>query len=574
MLNNLHFAAGGNASRATVWPRFLAVLNQHLRDHYTMQTTPIPEAAMRTHDDVQKPQCRASLASALAALVAVAAFSGGTVQARADTNSAPVVTITAPDPTAAEALNPNGTTNTGAFQITRTGDTQTSLTVWVTVSGTAIYGVDYRFAPAFSMAPSGPSEVFLPAHTNALTILVVPIDDHLAKLDETVVLTLFTNSSLGYSAGQPSTATVTIVANNDPNRPPTAAMLYPTNGARFPSGKNIQLVANVFDADANAQTVEFFADGVSQGVVNISNTITDPDAYRTTNFNQVVGLVVPTLSPGTHLVTARVTDLFGAQATASPFSITVLAPVSHPPLAPALGAEPNSVFSYLLDANGALYVWVAPAADQPGVKSAIVQPLPVQVALPDGATAWSQVAGGQSHTLAIANNGQLYAWGFNESGQLGSGSATNSSFQLLPVQVPAPPAVTGWRKAAGGSSFSLAIANNGQLYGWGNGGFGQLGNGSYGYHYRPALVPFPVGVTNWVDVAAGSEHSLALSDKGAVYGWGNNSEGAVGNASLTNCIPSPVPVLLPGGVSGAIQVAAGTWHSFALAMTAAFTAGA
>jgi hypothetical protein len=266
-----------------------------------------------------------------------------------------VVTISATDPIAAEALNQDGTTNTGAFQLTRTGDPGTNLFVSVTVAGSAIYGVDYWTVPELDQfLGTRTSRLTLPTGSNAVTVLVIPIDDNLAKLDETVVLTIVSNSPSVYDIGDPATATVTILPDNDTNRPPTISLAYPLNGARFASGKNILLGASVADPDANAQTVEFFLDGVSRGVVNLTNSISTVTGPRLL-FTQYVAFVMASLPPGNHIASAKATDLFGAQATAAPASFAILVPNGNPPSSPTLATQPHSHSSFVLDANGVLY---------------------------------------------------------------------------------------------------------------------------------------------------------------------------------------------------------------------------
>ena len=111
--------------------------------------------------------------------------------------SLPTVTITAPDPNASEFPPDNG-----KFRITRAGCTDSDLTVFYTISGTATNGVDYRRLRNSATILSGMS--FAP-------ITVKPIDDAISEPDETVILTLSPDAS--YIIGSPSTATVTIHSN-------------------------------------------------------------------------------------------------------------------------------------------------------------------------------------------------------------------------------------------------------------------------------------------------------------------------------------------------------------------------
>lgn len=110
----------------------------------------------------------------------------------------PTVTITATDNTATE--NP---LTTGYFTVTRTGSTTSALTVSYSVSGTATAGSDYN-----SLSGS----VTIPAGSTSATITVTPINDTVVESDETVIVTLNTNSA--YNRGSPYSATVTITSDD------------------------------------------------------------------------------------------------------------------------------------------------------------------------------------------------------------------------------------------------------------------------------------------------------------------------------------------------------------------------
>jgi len=128
-------------------------------------------------------------------------------------NDLPTVMIQATTPTASEA----GAT-TGAFAVSRTGPTTSSLTVNYTVGGTATNGTDYS-----SLSGS----VMIPAGFPSATITITPVDDALVEGSETVILTLA--SGTGYTIGNPNSATVTIT-DNDSNGPLAAGPLLLPSG--------------------------------------------------------------------------------------------------------------------------------------------------------------------------------------------------------------------------------------------------------------------------------------------------------------------------------------------------------
>ncbi len=110
----------------------------------------------------------------------------------------PTVTITAPDPSASEVP----ATDTGKFRIRRAGCTDSDLSVFYTISGTATNGVDYRRLRGNATIRFG---------TTSVSISLRPIDDTISEPDETAILTLSPDPN--YIIGSPSTATVTIHSN-------------------------------------------------------------------------------------------------------------------------------------------------------------------------------------------------------------------------------------------------------------------------------------------------------------------------------------------------------------------------
>lgn len=187
--------------------------------------------------------------------------------------------------------------------------------------------------------------------------------------------------------------------------------------------------------------------------------------------------------------------------------------------------------------------------------------IPVKVAFPPEVTAVTDIAAGAGHSLALTNDG-VYAWGGNSSGQLGDGTLIS---RPDPVKIAFPPAVTEVIAVAAGSYHSLAITNDG-VYAWGSNGGAQLGDGTRVNRNAPVKVGLPGAVTTVTAIAGGGFHSLAITNDG-VYAWGNNTFGQLGNGSITD---SAVPVKVvfnsfkktpPAAVTA---IAAGFWHSLVI----------
>ncbi|HZL48502.1 MAG TPA: putative Ig domain-containing protein [Solirubrobacteraceae bacterium] len=171
-----------------------------------------------------------------------------------------------------------------------------------------------------------------------------------------------------------------------------------------------------------------------------------------------------------------------------------------------------------------------------------------------------------SFARADGGPGSVLAWGYNGYGELGNGTITSSN---VPVAVSAgaiPPGTTITQIAAG-RDHSLALSSSGQLYAWGDNEDGELGNGTETASSVPVAVSAPPGTT-FVQIAAEDDGSLALSSTGQVYAWGYNGQGELGDGSTTNS-DTPVAVsagAIPGGTT-ITQIAGGGSHSLALSST-------
>jgi alpha-tubulin suppressor-like RCC1 family protein len=221
-----------------------------------------------------------------------------------------------------------------------------------------------------------------------------------------------------------------------------------------------------------------------------------------------------------------------------------------------------------LSADGRLYAWGANADGQLGDGSTAPHHSPAVVALPAalGHAAWKQIAAGTSHSLALTTDGHLYAWGNNTSGELGNGARTD---QTTPVEVslPASAGPTAWAQVAAGTNHTLALTADGRLYAWGSNAWGQLGTGGPEKALLPVALPPPGkgAGTRWAQVAAGRYHTLALSTDGRLYTWGSNRFGQLGESTHAQH-STPQPLELPRSLAQTVwkQVAAGDAHSVAL----------
>lgn len=150
----------------------------------------------------------------------------------------------------------------------------------------------------------------------------------------------------------------------------------------------------------------------------------------------------------------------------------------------------------------------------------------------------SAVACGLQHSLALNEWGQPFSWGCNSMGQLGLDPKNESNSHDVPtiVRLLATKSVV---QIACGSYHSLALTNNGDLYAWGANSYGQCGLGTMSNketvpQHIASLLGVPISL-----IACGSNHTFALSKSGAVFGWGKNTHGQLGLQHKDNrCYPS------------------------------------
>ena len=163
---------------------------------------------------------------------------------------------------------------------------------------------------------------------------------------------------------------------------------------------------------------------------------------------------------------------------------------------------------------------------------------------------WTHIAAGRDHSLAIDNTGKLYAFGSNAYGQIGDGTSNNRLSPVLIDEID-----TQWIHVSAGHDFSIAISENGELYCWGNNEYSQLGTGDSTLRN----LPIKIGVKTWQTVDAGRDHVLAIDTSDNLYVWGNNSYGQLGLGHNNNV---NTPTLLSGSTWK--KISAGEFYSLAI----------
>jgi alpha-tubulin suppressor-like RCC1 family protein len=221
----------------------------------------------------------------------------------------------------------------------------------------------------------------------------------------------------------------------------------------------------------------------------------------------------------------------------------------------------EEAFALGVQSNGTLWAWGSNSYGQLGTGAASgngqYSASPTQVG---NLQNWLKVSAGYCHSLAIKNDGTLWAWGYNGYGSLGVGDITNRS---SPIQVGS---LKTWASikanpALGYVGSSLATKTDGTLWAWGANNYGQLGLGDVVSRSSPSQVG---ALTNWAQVSAGGGSIVGVKKDGTLWAWGRNNWGALG-IGATGRLSSPVQV---GSLTNWSQVSVGGYRddAFTLAL--------
>ncbi|MDP2234757.1 MAG: chromosome condensation regulator RCC1, partial [Actinomycetota bacterium] len=171
-------------------------------------------------------------------------------------------------------------------------------------------------------------------------------------------------------------------------------------------------------------------------------------------------------------------------------------------------------------------------------------------------TDWIDVAVSDNHNLALKRDGTLWAWGSNEDGQLGVELDGGALYSNAPVQVGTD---TDWDTITACGYASYALKADGSLWSWGWNGYGQLGLDSTDARFwSPQMIDSDV---SWVAVEADQDYAMGIKADGTLWGWGNYDRGRLGIPDLWANPRAPMQV---GEDADWVTLSCGFDHSLAL----------
>ena len=192
----------------------------------------------------------------------------------------------------------------------------------------------------------------------------------------------------------------------------------------------------------------------------------------------------------------------------------------------------GNAYSFAIDKYGNAWGWGLNLVGQLGDGTPTSRLTPVSVA--GAKKTFCKISAGYGQTIAIDKYGRGWGWGYNARGQIGDNSITCRS---TPVSIAG--AVKTFCAVSAGGSHSLAIDKNGKAWAWGNNIYGQLGDNSTTSRLTP--VSIAGAAKTFCAINAGGSHSLAIDKNGRLWAWGINSQGQLGDNSITSRL-TPVRV--------------------------------
>jgi LruC domain-containing protein len=234
-------------------------------------------------------------------------------------------------------------------------------------------------------------------------------------------------------------------------------------------------------------------------------------------------------------------------------------PVRVPSLTAAIAVDGGLETSLALREDGTVWTWGGGDSSAP----------PSAVVGVDGIGTLDDIVSitaGAHHSLALRADGIVFAWGSNLRHVLGDGVSENAA-QPTPVRL----ALTDVVAIASGTSHNLALKSDGTVWVWGDGVMGQLGldpvpDDCASPNICSASPRQVTSLPRIVKIGTGDTRSFAVSSDGTLWGWGDNTLGALGASGIPSGNPGGIartPVPIPG-IIGAAMVTGGASHTVVL----------
>jgi alpha-tubulin suppressor-like RCC1 family protein len=235
----------------------------------------------------------------------------------------------------------------------------------------------------------------------------------------------------------------------------------------------------------------------------------------------------------------------------------------------------GAIHTLVSTSSGQLYAFGYNYAGQVGNPDprVVQQPTPTLVALPGEVGQIAKISAGGEHNLILTSSGQVYAFGQNPWGELGN-TTNNSTVNPIPNPTPTPVTLPGQigqvTQVAAADDHSLVLTSSNQLYAFGTNYYGELGTTTNVFANKPNSTPTPVKLPGEIgpitQIAGGDHDTFAVTASGQLFAFGWDAYGDLG-PSATLFAPNPAPALvsLPAGTTiDAVSVGSDSNHLLAL----------
>jgi alpha-tubulin suppressor-like RCC1 family protein len=248
-------------------------------------------------------------------------------------------------------------------------------------------------------------------------------------------------------------------------------------------------------------------------------------------------------------------DLYGELGTPNVPYFQSLVPVQVTGIGNAVAIAAGAIHTCAVLADQTVKCWGNDGYGQLGngtVSYAVPGPLPVNAIGPDGNPLGGAIgiAAGAAHTCARMIDGTVWCWGYNEAGQLGNGTTTDSSIAVV------WPGLTTTTAISAGHSSTCALLADQTVRCWG--GYQSLATfGSLAPANSLTMAPVP-GITTATALTSGAFSACAVLADQTVRCWGDNESGQLGNGTLTDsATPVTVTTADGGSLTGVTALAVG-----------------
>jgi alpha-tubulin suppressor-like RCC1 family protein len=196
----------------------------------------------------------------------------------------------------------------------------------------------------------------------------------------------------------------------------------------------------------------------------------------------------------------------------------------------------GGTFACGLTTGGVAYCWGYNSEGELGDGSTIDRANPVAVST---TLTFSSLTGGNTHTCGLTGAGAAYCWGINSTGELGDGTTTS---RLTPTAVTGGLIFSAIQAGGGANDHTCGLTSGGAVYCWGANAQGQIGDGTTTNRVAPTPV---TGGHVFTSLTSGGSNNCGLVSGGTAFCWGANAKGQLGDGTTTN---RSAPVAVSGGL--------------------------